>query len=101
MVVLSTAPDKKTAKKLSKKLIKNGSACVNLLGKVDSFYFWNDKLKTTREYLMLIKGRYKKIKKIIKKYHPYEVPEILALKPKKIEKNYKIWLKQNSKGKKC
>ncbi|AII14962.1 putative CutA1 divalent ion tolerance protein [Campylobacter iguaniorum] len=102
MIVLNTAPDKKTAKKIAKKLVNSrAAACVNILPNLTSIYAWNGKIRSDKEVLMIAKGRYKKIKKMILKFHPYELPEIIALKPKKIEKTYKKWIKQNTKGKKC
>lgn len=102
MIALTTTPNKKVAKKIAKKLVKSRFvACINIVPNLTSIYAWNNKIKSNKEVLMIAKGRYKKIKKTILKFHPYEVPEIIAIKPKKIEKTYKQWIKQNTKGKKC
>lgn len=99
MIVLSTAENKKIAKEIAKELLKSqAAACVNLIKGVNSTYKWDGKIVKDKEILILIKGDYEQIKDILLKFHSYETPEIIAIKPKKIEKNYKKWLKENIKS---
>ncbi|WP_162166811.1 threonine synthase [Campylobacter fetus] len=98
MIVLSTTPDEKTANKLAKELVdKKAAACVNFIKDMKSFYTWKSRVQNDSEVLMMIKGNYKKIKDVILKNHPYEIPEVIAIKPKKIEKSYKKWLEKSTK----
>ncbi|EAI4414072.1 threonine synthase [Campylobacter fetus] len=98
MIVLSTTPDEKIANKLAKELVdKKAAACVNCIKDLKSFYTWKNEVQNDSEVLMMIKGNYKKIKDVILKNHPYETPEVIAIKPKKIEKSYKKWLEKSTK----
>lgn len=100
MIILSTTSSEKSAQVLAEKLLEQRSAtCVNLINGCKSFYVWQGQKAYSNETMLIIKGKYKKVKDILLKYHTYELPEIIALKPKKIEKNYKKWLKHNLKGK--
>ncbi|UEB49375.1 divalent-cation tolerance protein CutA [Campylobacter curvus] len=101
-ILMTSVADKKAAKMLGKKLIKNGlAACVSST-KADSLYVWDDKICDEKERILLIKtdAKFKKIAKFIKANHDYELPEILSFKPKDIYKKYKIWVKNQTKGKK-
>jgi len=95
-VVLVTAKDKKEARKISLGLIKAKlAACVNIVDKVDSLFFWEDKLDQAKESLLLIKSRKDKIPRIIKlvkSLHSYEVPEIIALPIIAGDKSYLRWI---------
>jgi periplasmic divalent cation tolerance protein len=83
IVVLVTAKDKKEARKISAALIKAKlAACVNIIDKVDSIFFWAAKLEQAKESLLLIKSKKEKLPKIIKlvkSLHSYCVPEIIAI----------------------
>ena len=98
MKIILTAIDKK-AKKLAKKIVKAKiAACVNIIN-TESFYRWDGKICDEVEKILLIKTdkKFKKVAKFIAKNHNYKLPEILALKPKKVEKKYKKWIKKESK----
>ena len=98
MKIILTAIDKK-AKKLAKKIVKAKiAACVNIIN-AESFYRWDGKICGEVEKILLIKTdkKFKKVAKFIAKNHNYKLPEILALKLKKVEKKYKKWIKKESK----
>ena len=77
-LIYSTAPSKKEAAFIAKKLIESRiAACVNIFPKVESFYQWRSKIERSSECAMLIKSQRKHFKKIvqcIQKYHTYTVP---------------------------
>ncbi|MCD8213674.1 MAG: divalent-cation tolerance protein CutA [Campylobacter sp.] len=101
-ILITSVADKKSAKKLSKKLVKNNlAACVSSV-KTDSVYFWDKKINSDKERVLFIKtdAKFKKIAEFIKTNHDYELPEILSIKPKNVFKKYKIWVKNQTKGKK-
>lgn len=99
LVVLSTAPNKKEAKRLAKKLCKRRLAACVQTHKIQSYYHWQGAICAESEIALSIKTRkkhYKKICKFLRSHHSYEVPQILAFTPYKIEKHYKKWLKSHS-----
>lgn len=95
VIIISTYPDLKTAKKTSKEMVKNRlAACVNI-SKISSIYSWKGKLEDTSEFLAIFKTTQKNknsLKKAIKKIHPYEVPEIAEIDIQSINQPYLKWL---------
>lgn len=96
VVILVTAKDKKEAQKISASLIKAKlAACVNIVSKIDSIFFWSGKLNQAKESLLVIKSKKEKIPKIIKlvkSLHSYEVPEIIALPIIAADAPYLRWI---------
>lgn len=83
VIVLVTTKNKKEAEKISSGLIKAKlAACVNIVSKVDSVFFWAAKLERAQESLLVIKSKRDKLPKIMKlvsSLHSYKVPEIIAI----------------------
>ena len=81
--VSTTVNSKERGDKIARKLLDERLAsCVQVLGPIHSNYWWKGKIDRAREWICLIKARaddYSKIEAAIKKLHPYEIPEILAL----------------------
>jgi periplasmic divalent cation tolerance protein len=96
VIVLVTAKDKKQAEKISGGLIKTKlAACVNIIAKIDSVFFWAGKVDRGRESLLVIKSRKEKLPKIIKlvrSLHSYEVPEIIAIPVIAGDRPYLRWM---------
>jgi periplasmic divalent cation tolerance protein len=96
MVILCTCPDNKTAKRIAHKLVGDRlAACVNIIPGIESIYTWQNKIESSQEYLLLIKTNqdtYVKLEAIIKKEHPYECPEIIALPIQDGSQEYLQWL---------
>ena len=96
VVVLVTAKDKKEAGKISNALIKAKlAACVNIVDKVDSVFFWAGKIDQAKESLLVIKSKKEKLPQIIKlvrSLHKYEVPEIIAIPIIAGDKPYLRWI---------
>ena len=96
VVVLVTAKDKKEAQKISSGLIKAKlAACVNIIDKVDSVFFWAGKIDQAKESLLVIKSRKEKLSqiiKLVKSLHSYEVPEIIAIPIIAGDKLYLRWI---------
>lgn len=68
---------------IARALVESGAAaCVNLLPGVESIYKWQGKISTAREHLLIIKApfrNYATIEALIRRQHPYELPEIVAV----------------------
>ena len=101
IMVLVTTPHGK-AKDLAKILLKQKvCACVNIIDRVESFFWWQGKINTETESLLIIKTKsslFSKLEKIIKHNHSYTVPEIIAFEIDKINKGYKEWLNKEACG---
>ncbi len=95
-VVLVTAPDLKTARLLAKAALEAGlAACANLVPKIESHYWWQGKLESGREVLLLFKtatARLAALEKLIMAEHPYDTPEFLVLPISRGNKRYLGWL---------
>lgn len=101
IVVLVTCANKKEAKKIATVLLeKKLAACVNIIDKINSFFWWEGKIDKAKEMLLLIKSKkklFQKLVKTIKTLHSYAVPEILALPILSGEKKYLEWLNSSLK----
>ena len=61
-VVLVTAPDRKVARKLAQGALRGKlAACANLLPKIESHYWWRNKLEANTEVLILFKTTRRKL----------------------------------------
>jgi periplasmic divalent cation tolerance protein len=82
-VVLVTAPDQETARKLARVVLEARlAACANLLPGVESHFWWQGKIDTGSEVLILFKTTrtsFGKLEKLIVANHPYETPEVITL----------------------
>ncbi len=83
LLVITNLPDAASAEKLARQLIEaRAAACVNQLAPCSSTYRWNDRIEISTEVPLLIKTSrtaYPSLEKLIRKAHPYELPEIIAV----------------------
>lgn len=98
-IVLVTAPDVKTARKLAwAALAARLIACANLLPKVESHYWWQGKNMSGAEVLMVLKtttARLAELEELIEAKHPYDTPEFLVLPISRGNKRYLDWVAQS------
>jgi len=98
-VVLVTAPDVKTARALSKGALRARlAACANLVPRIESHYWWRNKMESSPEILILFKTQKSKLaslERYILTKHPYETPEFLALPLTAGSQKYLGWLAAN------
>jgi len=96
LLVLCTAPDEDAAADLARGLVDAKlAACVNVLSGVRSFYTWKGEVCDDSEVQLLIKtrqSRYEALAGWLSSNHPYEVPEILALRIERGSRAYLGWL---------
>ena len=101
ILIISTFPDKDSAKKLAGDLVSDKIvACVNVM-KISSIYSWQGKIEDSDEYLALFKTSTKNkdtLKQKIKENHPYDVPEIAELKIQDMDEQYLKWLVESTSG---
>jgi periplasmic divalent cation tolerance protein len=83
VVIFVTTSTEAEAHKIAELLLtKRKAACVNILPGVESSFWWQGKLDSARESLLIIKTRASLLPEIIelvKSVHSYTVPEIIAL----------------------
>jgi periplasmic divalent cation tolerance protein len=96
IVVLITTSSEEEARKIAELLVEGKkAACVNIVPGVDSVFWWEDKLDSARESLLLVKTKaslFPEIVELVKRMHSYEVPEIIALPIIAGSEDYLKWL---------
>jgi periplasmic divalent cation tolerance protein len=101
-VVLVTAPDLKTARKLAKSaLAARLIACANLVPKVESHYVWQGRLEQAAEVWLILKttpARLPALRRLIAREHPYDTPEFLALPVTTGARKYLDWVIESVRG---
>ena len=84
LLVLSTCPDAATAERIARALVEESlAACVNVVPGVRSIYLWNGAVQDTQEFLMIAKTtatRVEELRARLVDIHPYEVPEVVAVR---------------------
>jgi len=95
-IILCTCPDQKTAEDIATYLIREKlAACVNIIPGITSIYEWQGQIEKAQEQQLIIKShsdKYMEIEDRIKKHHPYELPEIIAVPIERGLPEYLQWI---------
>lgn len=95
-VVLVTAPTLTIARKLANSTLKGRLvACANLIPKIESHYWWEGKLESSSEVLIVFKTTLEKVpdlEKCVLQNHPYDTPEIITLPLASGTEKYLAWI---------
>jgi periplasmic divalent cation tolerance protein len=101
-IVLVTAPDLKTARKLARSALRARLiACANLVPGIESHYRWRGKLERGAEVLLIMKTtapRLVKLEKLIVAEHPYDTPEFIVTPISRGNRRYLDWLNRSCAG---
>jgi periplasmic divalent cation tolerance protein len=96
IIILITTGSEEEAHKIAELLTnEKKAACVNIVPGVDSLFWWEGKIESVRENLLLVKTRaslFPEIVEMVKRMHSYEVPEIIALPIIAGSEDYLKWL---------
>ncbi len=96
LLVITNLPDAESARALASTLVEQRvAACVNILAPCLSVYRWEGKIEDSEEVTLLIKtsaARYAALEEAIRAYHPYELPEIVAVRIEKGLPAYLAWV---------
>lgn len=96
LLVITNLPDTESARALASTLVEQRvAACVNILAPCLSVYRWEGKIEDAEEVPLLIKtsaARYAALEEAIRAYHPYELPEIVAVRIEKGLPDYLAWV---------
>jgi periplasmic divalent cation tolerance protein len=99
IVVLVTAPDLKTARKLAKAALQARlAACANLVPRIESHYWWQGRLESSAEVLILFKtiaSQAASLERLILANHPYDTPEFIVLQIAGGNRRYLAWISEN------
>ncbi|MEO5764468.1 MAG: divalent-cation tolerance protein CutA [Casimicrobiaceae bacterium] len=83
IVVLTNLPDRESAGRLARTLVEGRlAACVSIGATVESIYHWRGKTETAVEVPVSVKTRaalFLQVEAAIRSFHPYELPEIVAV----------------------
>ena len=98
-VVLVTASSRREAEKVALILLKEKlAACVNIVPKIASRYWWKGRIEKASELLLIIKTQtslFRRLTARIKKIHSYTVPEIIALPIAQGNPAYLAWIRDS------
>ncbi|HTQ52469.1 MAG TPA: divalent-cation tolerance protein CutA [Candidatus Acidoferrales bacterium] len=99
-IVLVTAPDMKTARALARAALSARLiACANLIPKIESHYWWQGKIESSTEILLILKtqkSRLAALEKLVVAKHPYDTPEFLVLPLRAGNQRYLNWLSRST-----
>jgi periplasmic divalent cation tolerance protein len=101
VVLITTDTEEEAIKIASVLLNQRKAACVNTVPRVNSRFWWQGKLDSARESLLIVKTRASlldEIVKLVKEIHSYDTPEIIALPIIGGSQDYMGWIDQEVKG---
>ncbi len=100
-VILTTCPDRETAKTIANNLIAEKlAACVSIIDGIVSVYRWQGEIVEDNEVQLLIKttsDNFIRLRNKIKQIHPYDMPEIIALNIQQGDMHYLNWITASTK----
>lgn len=96
LIVITNTPDQACAERIARDLVERGlAACVNILAPCTSLYRWQGVLEQTQEVPLLIKtgaAGYDALETALRGLHPYELPEIVAVRVERGLPAYLEWV---------
>jgi periplasmic divalent cation tolerance protein len=100
VVVFVTTSSEEEAEKIASLLLeKRKAACVSVVPRVSSRFWWQGKLDSAQESVLIIKTRaalVPELTDIVKTAHSYTVPEIVALPIVAGNQDYLDWVDQET-----
>ncbi|MCL1909160.1 MAG: divalent-cation tolerance protein CutA [Holophagaceae bacterium] len=101
-IVFTTCGSEETALTIAAALVdQNLAACVSLMPRIKSYYFFDGATHMDEEVMLLIKTRcllFDKIASVITELHTYKVPEIMMIKVDAGAEPFLQWLGQTAVG---
>lgn len=100
LIVLSMFPDAEVARQVARTLVEEQLvACANLLPGAESIYWWKGVIESSAEVMAIFKttdDQYARLEERLNALHPYELPEIVAVKPSGGLPAYLQWVITNT-----
>jgi periplasmic divalent cation tolerance protein len=98
--VYITAKDVSDARKLGRALLKDRlAACVNILGRMESMYWWKGAVQNDKEVALIAKTTARRLDALIRKVvsiHSYDVPCVVALPIAKGNPSFLRWVEKET-----
>lgn len=96
VIVTTTLPSREEAEALATTLVEERlAACVQVIGPIESTYRWEGALERAKEWYAHAKtteDRRDALMARIKAQHPYEIPEIVAVRAESVSPQYLGWV---------
>jgi periplasmic divalent cation tolerance protein len=96
LIVFITVPTLEVGQQIANILVEsNLAACVNIVPGVTSIYHWQGEVEQADELLLIAKTRttlFDKLATAIKRIHPYDVPEVVAMPIIAGSNEYLAWI---------
>jgi len=96
VAIFITTGSPEEAHKIAEVLLKQRkAACVNIVPRVSSLFWWQDKIESAEENLLIVKTKAPLLNEIIRlviENHSYEVPEVVALPIVGGNRDYLEWI---------
>ncbi len=96
IVLFITTATTNEAQRISKVLLEQRKvACVNIVPRVSSLFWWENKLDLAHESLLIVKTKaslLNEVIRVIREIHSYDIPEIIALPIVGGNQDYLEWI---------
>ena len=101
IIIFITASSEEEAKKVATALVNEKLvACVNIIPKIHSIYWWEDKVCQDDEVMLIAKSKqslFPAIMDRVKSLHSYKVPEIISFPISEGLPEYLNWIEEVTK----
>ena len=98
IVLLITTATAEEAQRISRVLLEQKKvACINIIPRVNSLFWWQDKLDSAKESLLIVKTKASLLNEIVplvKEIHSYDIPELIALPIIGGNQDYLEWIRK-------
>ena len=100
--VTTTTARREEADHIARELVESRlAACAQIVGPITSTYRWHGEIETSEEWQCSLKTRrelFQRVEEAIRRIHPYEVPEIVAVPIVAGSASYLAWLEAETGG---
>ncbi len=102
ILVFITVPSAEVGQDIATLLVdENLAACVNIVSGISSIYCWQEAIQQDDELLLIAKSRstlFERLATTVKRVHPYDVPEVIALPILAGSNEYLAWIDSVTSG---